>query len=182
LAGNDDSLLRFEQAVLPHLSAGYNLARWILRDQHDAEDVVQQACLRACRAFGDFRGSDVRAWLLTIVRNACYSELRRRRGRVAGADALGERDIAAPEQTSDPQAILLQRIDREALAGAIDELPEPFREVFVLREMEQLSYAQIAEMTGIPVGTVMSRLARARRRLAQALGGDVAAEAEERET
>jgi RNA polymerase sigma-70 factor (ECF subfamily) len=168
----EDTLLRFEQVVLPHLPAAYNLARWLMRDVHDAEDVVQQACLRACKAFGEFRGTDARSWFLKIVRNACYTELRRTRRTVpAPPDVIDATNEAPPAHGGDPHRALLQQIDREALAAAIEQLPDAFREVFVLREMEQLDYTQIAAVAQIPIGTVMSRLARARRRLQEALSG-----------
>jgi len=168
-----ETLLRFEQAVLPHLDAAYNLARWLLRDQHDAEDIVQQSYLLAFRGYERFRGGDARAWVLAIVRNACYSHLRQLRGAKTQAldDALVESDGA-----SDPQLALERAIDREALMAAIEELPAVFREVFVLREMEGLSYQQIADVAGVPVGTVMSRLARARQRLAESLKDQAPAE------
>jgi len=173
MSGNDDdsnSLSRFEQTVLPHLPAAYNLAQWLMRDPHDAEDVVQQSSLRAWRAFASFRGEDARSWLLAIVRNACFTELRRRRGGPPIArEPLDDHDVAAPERKTDPHSALLQRLDAEALAAAIEKLPEVFREAFVLREMEGLSYSQIAEVSDVPVGTVMSRLARARRRLCEML-------------
>jgi RNA polymerase sigma-70 factor (ECF subfamily) len=166
------TLLRFEQAVLPHLDAAHNLARWLLGDVHDAEDVTQQACLRAFDRFDRFRGGDARAWLLAIVRNACFTHARQRR---AGAAALVEtreaidEQFAAPTADADPQLALLRRIDREELAAAIEQLPLVFREAFVLREMENLSYQEIADVAGVPVGTVMSRLSRARQRLQETL-------------
>jgi RNA polymerase sigma-70 factor (ECF subfamily) len=175
MSGNDDhedskSLARFEQAVLPHLPAAYNLAQWLMRDPHDAEDIVQQSSLRAWRAFGSFRGEEARSWLLAIVRNACFTELRRRRGGPPIArEPLDDHELAAPQHSTDPHDALLKRLDTEALAAAIEKLPEVFREAFVLREMEGLSYSQIAEVSGVPVGTVMSRLARARRRLCEML-------------
>jgi len=164
---DDIDTLRFEQAVLPHLHAAYNLARWLMRDVHDAEDVVQQAMLRACRGFEKFRGGDAQGWLLAIVRNGCYTELRRNRRErmIENIDEQTPMTDARP----DPAAAMLSRLDREALTAAIEQLPAPFREVFVLREMEQLSYAQIAEIADVPVGTVMSRLSRARQRLQEAL-------------
>jgi RNA polymerase sigma-70 factor (ECF subfamily) len=173
-----ETFIRFEQAVLPHLSAAWNLARWLMRDRHDAEDIVQQSCLRACRGFATFRGGDARAWLLTIVRNACYSELSRRR-RQRGEDgsrsteSIEESDVAAPPGDGDPELALLRRMDHEALAAAVEDLPAVFREVFVLRELEGLSYQEIADVAGVPIGTVMSRLARARQRLQEALAGKI---------
>ena len=178
--GGGETFIRFEQAVLPHLSAAWNLARWLLRDRHDAEDIVQQSCLRACRGFATFRGGDARAWLLTIVRNACYSELSRRRRQRGEANArasesLDDADLPAPPAVGDPQLALLRRMDHEALAAAVEALPDVFREVLVLREMEELSYQEIAEVASVPVGTVMSRLARARQRLQEALAGKISA-------
>ena len=169
------TVLRFEQAVLPHLDAAYNLARWLLRDAHDAEDIVQQSCLRALDAFDRFRGGDTRAWLLTIVRNACFSHLRQRRRHDEDVEAVESIDaqLAAPSAESDPHLALLRRLERDALAAAIEQLPAVFREAFVLREMEGLSYQEIADVAGVPVGTVMSRLARARQRLQETLSNPV---------
>jgi RNA polymerase sigma-70 factor (ECF subfamily) len=166
----------FEQVVLPHLDAAYNLARWLTRREHDAEDVVQEAYLRAFNAFEQFHGGDARCWLLTIVRNACYTWLTRNRER-APATSFDEalHDVATCE--FDPQAILQQHADRDTLRRAIDELPVEFREVLILRELEELSYQQIASVADLPVGTVMSRLARARQRLGQALGARTPKEA-----
>ncbi len=153
---------RFEQTVLPHLDAAYNLARWLTRNDADAADVVQEAFLRALKFFGGFRGGDTRAWLLTIVRNACYTWLRRNR----------VNELATPfdEEThsvesDDPETILLEGADREMLRQALEALPVEFREVVILRELEGLSYKEIAGVADVPVGTVMSRLARARKRL-----------------
>jgi RNA polymerase sigma-70 factor (ECF subfamily) len=164
------TLLRFEQAVLPHLAAAHNLAYWLLRDAHDAEDIVQQSCLRAFGAFDNFRGTDARSWLLAIVRNGCFTELRRRRGQRTTLEALDE-ELAEPDRAGDPHTALVRQLDADELAAAIGRLPDVFREAFVLREMEGLSYGQIAEVAGVPVGTVMSRLARARQRLQQSLAG-----------
>lgn len=158
----------FEQAIQPHLNAAYNLARWLTRNDQDAEDVVQDACLKAFAGWHGFRGSDCRAWLLTIVRNTCYTWLQRNR-RYERALSLDEE---LPEISSDafnPEAILLQNVEIETLRRAIEELPVEFREVVVLRELEDLSYKEIAEIADIPIGTVMSRLARARKRLQQSL-------------
>ena len=153
-----------EQALLPHLDAAYNLARWLTRDNQDAEDVVQEACVRAIRFFGSFRGGDGRAWLLAIVRNACYDWLRRRGA--PDATTPFDEEIHSIEQPSEtPEALLLQRADRKTLERALAALPVGWREVVVLRELEGLSYRQIADIVGVPVGTVMSRLARARARL-----------------
>jgi RNA polymerase sigma-70 factor (ECF subfamily) len=160
--------LRFQAQVLSHLDSAYNLARWILRSEHDAQDVVQEACLRAYRAFAQFRGDDGRCWLLSIVRNACRTWLdRHRRG---APEPLPDEDVGLPPDfDADPQRQLLRRASGDEVRAAIDELPEEFREVIVLRELEGLSYKQIAAVAGLPVGTVMSRLARARTRLEQKL-------------
>jgi RNA polymerase sigma-70 factor (ECF subfamily) len=160
--------LRFQAQVLSHLDSAYNLARWILRSEHDAQDVVQEACLRAYRSFDQFRGDDGRCWLLAIVRNACRTWLdRNRRG---APQPLPDDDLGVPPDVNgDPQRQLLRRASGEEVRATIDELPEEFREVIVLRELEGLSYKQIAAVAGVPVGTVMSRLARARARLEHAL-------------
>jgi len=150
----------FEQLMLPHLDAAYNLACWLLRDPHDAED----ACLRAHRAIGRFRGGDGRAWLLTIVRNVCYSELRgRRRGpeEVAFEDEIH----GSTHDPADANAVAWQEIKSDLLRQALERLPAEHREVIVLHEIEGLAYRDIAGVAGIPIGTVMSRLARARARL-----------------
>jgi RNA polymerase sigma factor (sigma-70 family) len=159
----------FEQVVLPHLDAAYNLARWLTRREHDAEDVVQESYLRAFNAFEQFHGGDARCWLLTIVRNTCYTWLARNRERAPTAsfdEALHDVETSA----FDPQAILQQKIDRDTLKRALEDLPVEFREVLILREFEGLSYQQVASVAILPVGTVRSRLARARARLAEALG------------
>ena len=166
----------FEQVVLPHLDAAYNLARWLLRRDQDAEDVVQEACLRAFNAFGQFHGGEARSWLLTIVRNASYTWLTRNREWAPTAsfdEAL--HDVATDE--FNPQIILQQRGDRDAVKRAIEELPVEFREVLVLREFEGLSYQQLAAVADLPVGTVMSRLARARQRLERLLQANALKEA-----
>ena len=159
----------FEQVVLPHLDSAYNLARWLTRREHDAEDVVQEAYLRAFSAFDQFHGGDARFWVLKIVRNTCYTWLARNRRREA-ADSFDQtlHDVASSE--FDPQVILEQQIDSAALRKAIEDLPVEFREVLILREFEGLSYQQVASVANLPVGTVMSRLARARARLAETLG------------
>ena len=164
---------RFEQAVLPHLDAAYNLARWLTRDANDAEDVVQEAFCRALRFFGGFRGGDARAWLLKVVRTTCYTWLQRHRGRDL-TSPLDEDCHEAGSYALNPERLFLQRADKQMLLEAIEELPVTFREMIVLRELEELTYQQIAGVTGVPLGTVMSRLSRARKqlqdRLAHALG------------
>jgi RNA polymerase sigma-70 factor (ECF subfamily) len=159
----------FEQVVLPHLDAAYNLARWLTRREHDAEDIVQDAYLRAFNAFPRFHGGDARCWLLTIVRNTCYSWLTRNRGREPSA-GLDEVTHEVASCASDPQVLYERHADREAVRAAIAALPVESREVLILREFEGLSYQQVADVVEVPVGTVMSRLARARSRLARALG------------
>jgi RNA polymerase sigma-70 factor (ECF subfamily) len=161
---------RFEQELLPHLDAAYNLARWLTRDDHDAEDLVQAAYLRALRFFGGFHGSNARAWLLTIVRNACYTWLEQQRARGIAA-AFDEEIHGVASDATDPETRLLREEDRQSVRRALEELPPEFREVVVLRELEGLSYKEIAAIAGIPPGTVMSRLARARERLQRRLGG-----------
>jgi RNA polymerase sigma-70 factor (ECF subfamily) len=159
---------RFEQVVLPHLNAAYNLARWLTRNEHDAGDVVQEACLRALRFFGGFHGGDGRVWLLAIVRNTGYDWLRRHRP--ADAPVSFDEDLhGAVDREETPEGLLLKRADRLRLREALEALPLPWREVLILRELEGLSYKEIADVAGIQMGTVMSRLARARARLQQQL-------------
>ena len=159
---------RFEATVLPHLDAAYNLARWLTRDGHDAEDVVQEAFCRAFQFFDGFRGGDARAWLLQVVRNTCYTWMGRHRGREPVLSFDEELHGQASEALN-PEKLVLRRADVQMLREAVEALPVPFREVIVLRELEGLSYQEIAAVAGIPVGTVMSRLARARGRLQQRL-------------
>ncbi len=165
-----DKLGRFEQVVLPHLDAAHNLARWLTRNDHDAEDVVQESYLRAFRFFDGFRGGDARAWLLTIVRNTCFTWLHQNRPQEA-TTAFDEEIHSDPDEALNPEELLLQTADSRLLQKALEELPVKFREVVVLRELEGLSYKEIAEIAGIPLGTVMSSLARARRRLHHTLAG-----------
>jgi RNA polymerase sigma-70 factor (ECF subfamily) len=154
----------FEQIMLPHLDAAYNLASWLLRDRHDAEDAVQDACLRAHRAFGRFRGTNGRAWLLTIVRNVCYSQMRQhRRG---PAEVAFEDDVhGSSHDPSDANAVAWHEVKSELLKQGLERLPAEYREVIILHEIEGLPYREIAGVSGIPIGTVMSRLARARAKL-----------------
>jgi len=163
-----DKLIRFEQVVLPHFDAAYNLARWLTRSDPDAQDVVQEAYLRALRFFDGFRGGDPRAWLLSIVRNACYDWLRKNQAFDAATE-FDEEIHSGESGAASPEALLLQRADSHLLQRALEELPVKFREVLVLRELEGLSYKEIADVAGIPLGTVMSSLARARQRLRQTL-------------
>jgi RNA polymerase sigma factor (sigma-70 family) len=161
-------LERFERTCLPHMRAAYNLARWLTRNDQDADDVVQEAYLRALKFFGGFRGGDGKAWLLTIVRNACYTG--RHRGRLREATVAFDEEIHGVEdETLGPEDLLLQQASRRAVAEALEDLPVEFREALVLRELEGLSYKEMAEVTQLPIGTVMSRLARARQRLRRRL-------------
>jgi RNA polymerase sigma-70 factor (ECF subfamily) len=167
--GDKERLARFEQTVLPHLDAAYNLARWLTRNEHDAQDVVQEAYLRAYRFFDSFRGVDGRPWLLAIVRNTCHTWLAQ--NRPTATTPFDEEQHGAAAAGPGPEARLVQGEERQLLRQALEELPAEFREVIVLRELEGLSYKEIAGIAGIPLGTVMSRLARARERLQQLLAG-----------
>ena len=158
----------FEQAVLPHLDAAYNLARWLTRNERDAEDVVQESYLRAFRFFAGFRGGDARAWLMRIVRNTCYTWLHANRP-LQEATEFDETLFSPDSPSPNPEEAVL-RNDRGALVRkALEALPANFREVLILRELEGLSYKEIADITGMPAGTVMSSLSRARDRLRQVL-------------
>src|SRR5262249_17329687 len=161
---------RFGQALLPHLDAAYNLARWLTRDDHDAADLVQAAYLRALKSFGGFHGANSRAWLLTIVRNAAYTWHERKRAR-GPASSFDEEIHGVGADVMDPEKQLLREDQKQSVRRAVEELPLDLREVVVLRELEGLSYKEIAAVANIPLGTVMSRLARARERLRQRLGG-----------
>ena len=158
----------FEQMVLPHLDSAYNLARWLIRSDHDAEDLVQEACLRALKSFKNFRGGNSRAWLLTIVRNTCYTWLQQ--NRLQELTTVFDEEIhTAQEHSRSPEVLLLESADAHLVKNALEELPPEFREAIVLRELEGMSYKEIADVAGVPVGTVMSRLARARERLQRQL-------------
>ena len=171
---DDENRRRFERLALPHLSAAFNLARWLTHNDHDAQDVVQDAYLRALRYIGSLRGDDARSWLLQVVRNTCFSWLEKNRPvellrfdeRDDNHDAL--HDIAAPA-ADEPPAAAARKADRAQINQAIAALPIAYREVLVLRELEDLSYSDIARIADIPIGTVMSRLARARGLMRQAL-------------
>lgn len=157
----------FETVVLPHLDAGHRLARWLMRDEHDAEDVVQEASLRAFRYFPTFAGGDGRAWFLRIVRNTCYS--RPRRHYKARTDSFDEERHGTARPQADPETLLLQSDDATLIGRALGSLPAHFHQLLVLRELEGLSYRELSEVIGIPIGTVMSRLSRARAALRRAL-------------
>jgi RNA polymerase sigma factor (sigma-70 family) len=159
---------RFEQAILPHLDAAYNLARWLTHSDHDAEDVVQDAYCRALKFFHSFRGGDARTWLLAVVRHAAYDWLARNRGRQHAA-SFTEEVHGQSSEALNPEILFQRRVDQQLLRQAIEELSVEFREVVVLRELEGLSYQEIAAVAGVPLGTVMSRLARARKQLQERL-------------
>ena len=157
------------ELLLSHLDSAYNLARWLVRNAEDAEDVVQEAYLRAFQYSGGFRGGDARAWLLTIVRNASYAWLRKTRAHELVAqfdEEIHTSDIATPN----PEELLLRNADGRLVEKALSELPIRFREILVLRELEELSYKEIADVMGMPMGTVMSTLSRARHRFRHAAG------------
>jgi RNA polymerase sigma-70 factor (ECF subfamily) len=157
----------FDEVVLPHLEAGRRLARWLMRNQQDADDVVQEACLRAYRYFRTFTGGDGRAWFLRIVRNTSYGW--HRYGLKAATDAFDEEQHSGAFPQPDPETLLLQADDADSIRRAMHGLPAPFLQMLVLREIEGLSYRELADVIGIPVGTVMSRLSRARQALRGAL-------------
>jgi RNA polymerase sigma-70 factor (ECF subfamily) len=167
-------LTSFEEAMLPHLDAAHNLAKWLLRNEEDAQDVVQEAYLRAFRSFGGFRGGNGRAWLLTIVRNTSYTLLKK--NRAADFTAFDEEIHAPSDESVDPATILEHSEDAELIKEAINELPAEFREILVLRHQEGLSYKEIADIAQIPPGTVMSRLARARGKLKEYLAARIGKE------
>ncbi len=153
---------RFEELVLPHLNAAYNLARWLTHDVNDAEDVVQDACMRALKYIGSLNGNGARAWFLTIVRHAFYDWCKRNRPEEIARDDGTSIDMAVDPAAVDPEQAVLRSAESKALADAITGLPLAYREVLILRELEELSYKEIARIADIPIGTVMSRLARAR--------------------
>jgi len=167
---------QFHALILPHLDGAYNLARYLTRDATLAEDVVQDAMVRAFRAFPQFRGGSSRAWLFAIVRNCCRTAQASAAGRVAlviHESSLGEEAAAQLDNHADsrptPEEEAMRQADVGLVRAAIEAIPEPFREAIVLRELEELSYAEVAEVTGVPIGTVMSRLARGRAMLAKEL-------------
>lgn len=164
---DDGKRQSFEALVLPHLGAAWNLARWLTRNDQDAEDVVQDAMLRAQRFFAGFRGTQCRPWLLAIVRNTAYSWMEANRTTVPLAEH-GAHEAVDPDN---PESLASRKDDRRRVNAALARLPVEFREVLVLRELEDLSYREIAQVTAVPVGTVMSRLARGRKLLGEHLAG-----------
>ena len=178
MSGENDKA-RFKSVVMPHLADAHALARWLTGDQADADDVVQEASLRAFRAIGSFAGGNARAWLLTIVRHTAYSWLgKNRRPLIVAVDDLAAVEVAQAARGTDfgetnattPEAELIAKADAAQLEAAITALPAQFRETLVLRDIQGLDYREIARVTEVPVGTVMSRLARARRRLIEMIG------------
>lgn len=159
---NQERVREFDRVVAPHLARAYNLARLIVGNASDAEDLVQESSLRAFRALDGYHGGDSRTWLLVIVRNVCYSFLARTR---KAQETVEFEEEQHPAETASPEASALENANAAEVRRAIEELPTEFREALVLREMEELSYKQIAEIAGVPIGTVMSRLARARQQL-----------------
>ncbi|HZS84879.1 MAG TPA: sigma-70 family RNA polymerase sigma factor [Stellaceae bacterium] len=183
-----ERLKRFNDIAVPHMDAAYNLARWLTRNDHDAQDVVQEAYLRAFRFFDGYRGGDARAWILKIVRHTCFTWLARNRPVeiVAASEAeideertLADGEAGGAASGNDPETLLLQRLDAELLTELIGKLPPLYREILVLREIEEMSYRDIAEILELPIGTVMSRLARARQRLQRAWRHSAAARHEQ---
>jgi RNA polymerase sigma factor (sigma-70 family) len=173
--GEKEDLMSFEALMLPHLDAAHNLAKWLLRNEQDAQDVVQEAFLRAFKSFGGFHGSNGRAWLLTIVRNTSYTLLKK--NRVAEFTTPFDEEIHVSGNESVSAATILERSeDTELIRDAMDELPAEFREILTLRHQEDLSYKKIADITQIAPGTVMSRLARARAKLKECLAARIGSE------
>jgi RNA polymerase sigma-70 factor (ECF subfamily) len=163
-----DKLERFEQSIMPQMNAAYNLARWLTGNDVDAQDVVQDAFLRAFKFFAGFRGGDSRSWLLRIVRNSFYDWLRRQ-GDPELTTPFDEETHGQATDAPAPDAVLFEKADQELVHEAIEALPVEYREVLVLRELEGLAYKEIADVADLPIGTVMSRLARAREQLRQGL-------------
>jgi RNA polymerase sigma-70 factor (ECF subfamily) len=176
MSGLDDNA-RFRSVVMPHINEAYRLAHWLTGNRTDAEDVVQDASLRAFRSIREFAGGSARSWVLTIVRNTAYSWIRKNRpAAIVTVEDLEEAELeqANPGDLNGqtPEGALIAKVDGEQLRAAIAALPTPFRETLVLRDIEGLDYREIAETTEVPIGTVMSRLARARRRLIATIGNE----------
>jgi RNA polymerase sigma factor (sigma-70 family) len=174
-AAHEHELASFEAMMLPHMDAAYNLARWLLRNEQDAQDVVQEAYLRAFKSFGGFHGSNGRAWLLTIVRNTSYTLLKKSHA-VDLTTTFDEEIHVVGHEAMSPATILEHAEDAELIENAMDELPSEFREILTLRHQENLSYNEIGEILKIPVGTVMSRLSRARGKLKEYLAAHMSQE------
>ncbi len=161
---DQDKRAQFEQTILPHINAAFNLARWMIKNDQDAEDIVQESCLRAYKYFSSFHGGDSRSWLLTIVRNTCYTWLHDNQAQGLTVD-LDEEMSSAEIDGDNPEQRLQIQADQQSVTQALEELPAAYRELIVLRELEGMSYKEIALIAAVPIGTVMSRLARARQRL-----------------
>src|SRR6266478_4644822 len=174
-AAQEQELASFEALMLPHLDAAQNLAKWLLRNEQDAQDVVQEAYLRALKSFGGFHGSNGRAWLLTIVRNTSYTLMKKNRA-VDLTTTFDEEKHAMDHESVNPAALLERTEDAELVREAMDYLAAEFREILVLRHLEGLSYKEIADIAQIPPGTVMSRLARARAKLKECLAARIGKE------
>src|SRR5437899_11015812 len=174
-AAQEHELASFEETMLPHMDAAHNLAKWLLRNEEDAQDVVQEAYLRAFKSFGGFRGSNGRAWLLTIVRNTSYTLLKKNRA-VDLTTTFDEEIHGSGDEVVSPVTILERSDNAELIKEAMDNLPAEFREILTLRHQEGLSYKEIAEIAEIPPGTVMSRLARARTKLKEYLAARIGKE------
>jgi len=174
-AAQEHELASFEETMLPHMDAAHNLAKWLLRNEQDAQDVVQEAYLRAFKSFGGFHGSNGRAWLLTIVRNTSYTLLKKNRA-VDLTTTFDEEIHAFGHDSASPATILEHAEDAELIRGVMDKLPTEFREILTLRHQEGLSYKKIADIVKIPTGTVMSRLARARAKLKEYLAARIGKE------
>ena len=174
-AAQEHELASFEETMLPHMDAAHNLAKWLLRNEQDAQDVVQEAYLRAFKSFGGFHGSNGRAWLLTIVRNTSYTLLKKNRA-VDLTTTFDEEIHAFGHDSASPATILEHAEDAELIRGVMDKLPTEFREILTLRHQEGLSYKEIADIVKIPTGTVMSRLARARAKLKEYLAARIGKE------
>jgi len=160
----------FEEVILPHLNAAYNLARWLTRNEQDAQDVVQEAYLRAFRFFDGYRGGDGKSWLLAVVRNTCFTW--RRHERRSTNEPFDEMTHSSNMQAQTQEETMVQSSQMSTLRHCIEMLPSGFREVLVMRELEEMSYKEISDVACLPVGTVMSRLSRARKRLTECVGGE----------
>jgi RNA polymerase sigma-70 factor (ECF subfamily) len=159
-----DKQALFEQTVLRHIDAAFNLARWMIKNDQDAEDIVQESFLRAYKYFSGYQGGNSRSWLLTIVRNTCYTWLHENQAQWLAVD-LNEEISSTDFDMEGPEQSLQIKVDQQSVVQALEKLPVEYRELIVLRELEEMSYKEIALIAGVPIGTVMSRLARARRRL-----------------